>query len=53
MSPRRTVQIVSHGPSCLDGVMAAAVVVTCPVLLLYFCLQRYFVGGLTAGGLKE
>src|SRR5581483_8908601 len=26
MSSRRTVQIVSHGPSCLDGVMAAAAV---------------------------
>ena len=26
MAPRRTVQIVSHGPSCLDGVMAAAAV---------------------------
>jgi len=26
MSLRRTVQIVSHGPSCLDGVMAAATV---------------------------
>ncbi len=25
-SPRRTIQIVSHGPSCLDGVMAAAAV---------------------------
>src|SRR5579885_2600515 len=26
MPARRTVQIVSHGPSCLDGVMAAAAI---------------------------
>src|SRR5512143_1751724 len=28
-SARRTVQIVSHGPSCLDGVMAAAAIKRC------------------------
>ncbi|HEY9723181.1 MAG TPA: carbohydrate ABC transporter permease [Oscillatoriaceae cyanobacterium] len=33
--------------------MSAAVIVTLPVLLLYLGLQKYFVGGLTAGGLKE
>src|SRR5579863_5710678 len=24
--PRRTIQVISHGPSCLDGVMAAAAI---------------------------
>jgi multiple sugar transport system permease protein len=33
--------------------MAAAVIVTLPVLLLYACLQKYFIGGLTMGGSKE
>lgn len=33
--------------------MAGAVIVTLPVLLLYLGLQKYFVGGLTTGGLKE
>lgn len=33
--------------------MAAAVIVTAPVLLLYMALQKYFVGGLTMGGGKE
>lgn len=33
--------------------MAGAVLVTLPVLLLYAVLQRHFVGGLTMGGCKE
>lgn len=33
--------------------MAGAVIVTAPVLVLYAFLQRYFVGGLAAGGVKE
>lgn len=33
--------------------MAAAVIVTLPVLLLYMGLQKYFIGGLTMGGSKE
>jgi multiple sugar transport system permease protein len=33
--------------------MAGAVIVTLPVLAIYFGLQRYFVGGLTMGGVKE
>jgi oligoribonuclease NrnB/cAMP/cGMP phosphodiesterase (DHH superfamily) len=36
MSSRRTVQIVSHGPSCLDGVMAAAAVAR------YYAGERVF-----------
>lgn len=33
--------------------MAAAVIVTLPVLVLYMVLQKYFIGGLTMGGSKE
>jgi multiple sugar transport system permease protein len=33
--------------------MAGGVIVTAPVLVLYAFLSRWFVGGLTAGGLKD
>lgn len=33
--------------------MAASVIVTLPVLMLYFFLQKYFIGGITMGGVKE
>jgi multiple sugar transport system permease protein len=33
--------------------MAGAVIVTLPVLVLYAFLQKYFIGGLTMGGSKE
>lgn len=33
--------------------MAGAVIVTLPVLLLYAFLQKYFIGGMTMGGTKE
>lgn len=33
--------------------MAGAVIVTLPVLLLYLFLQKAFIGGMTLGGLKE
>ncbi|HFB39489.1 MAG TPA: carbohydrate ABC transporter permease, partial [Oceanithermus sp.] len=32
--------------------MAGAVIVTVPVMLLFFWFERYLVGGLTAGGVK-
>lgn len=37
-----------------DGelMMAAAVVTTMPVLLLFLCLQRYYIGGLLGGSIK-
>ena len=31
---------------------AGAVVVSIPVMVLFFALQRHLVGGLTAGGVK-
>lgn len=34
------------------AVMAASVVMTLPIAILFFVLQRYFVGGLTAGATK-
>ena len=34
------------------GVMAASVVMTLPVALLFLCFQRLFVGGITAGATK-
>ncbi|MBM3269791.1 MAG: carbohydrate ABC transporter permease [Candidatus Sericytochromatia bacterium] len=33
--------------------MAGAVIVTLPVLVLYFALQKAFIGGVTLGGVKE
>ncbi len=33
--------------------MAGAVIVTLPVLLLYLALQKAFIGGVTLGGIKE
>jgi multiple sugar transport system permease protein len=37
-----------------DGelMMAAAVVTTLPVLALFLCLQRYYIGGLLGGSIK-
>ena len=32
--------------------MAASVTVTIPIVLLFIFLQRYFISGLTAGGVK-
>ena len=33
--------------------MAGAVVVTLPIMILFFWFEKYLVGGLTAGGVKE
>jgi len=32
--------------------MAAAVLVLAPVLVVFFCLQRYFIRGIALSGLK-
>ena len=34
------------------GVMAAAIIVSVPVILFFLFLQRYFVQGLSAGSVK-
>jgi len=33
--------------------MAGAVIVTVPVMILFFWFEKYLVGGLTSGGVKE
>ena len=35
-----------------ENIMAAAVVVTLPVILMYMLLQRYVVSGLTGGAVR-
>ena len=35
-----------------ENIMAAAVIVTVPVIALYMLLQRYVVSGLTGGSVK-
>lgn len=32
--------------------MAASVVLTLPIVILFIAMQRYFVGGLTGGAVK-
>ena len=32
---------------------AAAILVSVPVLIIFFCIQKYMVSGLTAGGVKD
>ena len=31
---------------------AAAILVSIPILIVFFCIQKYMVSGLTAGGVK-
>ena len=35
-----------------SGLMAAAVVITLPILIISLCLQKYVVSGMTAGAVK-
>ena len=47
--------VLQSGPRALTEwniVMAGAVVTVIPILLVYLLAQRWFVGGITAGGLK-
>ena len=34
------------------AVMAASLIMTLPIAILFFAMQRLFIGGLTAGALK-
>ncbi|MEG0178553.1 MAG: carbohydrate ABC transporter permease [Oscillospiraceae bacterium] len=43
---------VSYASVDWGGLMAAAVVITLPIIALSICLQKYIVGGLTAGAVK-
>ena len=44
---------ISYASVDWGGLMAAAVVITLPILILSIILQKYIVGGLTAGAVKE
>lgn len=33
--------------------MAGAVIITAPIVVLFFWFEKYLVGGLTAGGVKQ
>lgn len=37
----------------LPTIMAGAVISILPILILYFCLQKYFIAGLTTSGIKR
>lgn len=43
---------VSYASVDWGGLMAAAVVITAPIVALSLCLQRYIISGLTAGAVK-
>lgn len=40
-------------PANYPIMLAGAVIVSAPMILLYFCLQKYIVGGLSLGAVKE
>ncbi|MEG1633504.1 MAG: carbohydrate ABC transporter permease [Oscillospiraceae bacterium] len=43
---------VSYAYVDWGGLMAASVVITLPIMLMSLCLQKYIIGGLTAGAVK-
>ena len=43
---------VSYAYVDWGGLMAAAVMITLPIMILSMCLQKYIVSGLTAGAVK-
>ena len=44
---------MSDGLENVSGMFsAAAILVSVPVLIIFFCIQKYMVSGLTAGGVK-
>lgn len=52
LSPGFTVMYVSLMSERFGDIMTAGLVASLPVLIIYLCLQRYVLTGLTVGGLK-
>lgn len=50
--PVAVFNFISYGSVNWGGLMAAAVIITLPVLIITLCVQRYVVAGLTAGATK-
>jgi multiple sugar transport system permease protein len=50
--PVAVFNFISYGSVDWGGLMAAAVIITFPVLLITLFVQRYVVAGLTAGATK-
>jgi len=50
--PMAIFQFVSYTYTDWGGIMAAATVITLPIIVISLCLQRYVVAGMTAGAVK-
>ena len=45
-------QFISYSNVNWGGIMAASVIITLPIIIISFFLQRYIITGLTAGAVK-
>ena len=45
-------QFISYANINWGGIMAASVIITLPIILISFLLQRHVITGLTAGAVK-
>jgi multiple sugar transport system permease protein len=50
--PTAIFNFISYTEINWSGLMAAAVIITAPILLISICLQKYIITGLTAGAVK-
>ena len=50
--PMAIFQFVAYSYTDWGGIMAAATVITLPIIVISLCLQRYVVAGMTAGAVK-
>jgi multiple sugar transport system permease protein len=50
--PTAVFSFISYTDVNWSGLMAAAVAITAPILIISLCLQKYIVSGLTAGAVK-
>ncbi|MDI9505880.1 MAG: carbohydrate ABC transporter permease [Clostridiales bacterium] len=50
--PLAIYQFISYSNVDWGGIMAASVVITMPIIIISFFLQRYIIAGLTAGAVK-